>query len=877
MARPEPRPAYALAPADAAWSFAFLREVGETLVHGPRGAGLLVERVEDGRATLFVPSDDWVGSVLRCAAERIPVGLALCDPPPPAEPPGVGEARVGFLLPPAPAAGPGRPARCADRGEGNVGSPGPTGLAPLAPDLPEGLGAVETGSPGTWAATQTHWFARADGQLSVWSRFLVEAAAPGVDAEAWRVGVALARRVECGATAPARVRLRRPSERDRREWSGGALRRLRAGPPFRLVPAAAALVGETGAPAPDSPGLVSDLHAVVIGASGSGKTGLLAETARAWISAGRSAVVLDLHGDLAPALVGRLDPAARARVFAVDAAGPSHRIPGVALLDGRAGAQSDREVAHVVAALRRISGNGDEAFWGPRLERIFDSLVRAAQEEGGGLLDVHALLTDPRRREASRLSTRVAEVARFLDELPSLLRRNPEFLWPAAARTSKLALDGRLARLLSPGESACDVEALLADGRSVLWRLPLGDLGPEGAQLAANLLLAHVYLRRTATDAGRFERPPLLLVLDEAHLFAASLLTEILAEGRKFGVRAVLATQYPERLPTAARGAAAGAVGTHLVFRVPAPVAASLGAWVGLDRDDAVRLLPALPPGVAVVAAHGASPARRLLRVVRPSVPDPHAWPARVAASAADLPEGEEAPRREMAEADEELLLDLLARGRMAGSPERNGGSARGIPGATSDGVTDPLDRLGALERRGWVARDGGRWDVTLAGLAGLGLTTATGAANESAEHRALLVRAFLVFARRGVRMEIVRQGRFDTRLPDGRVELLPRAGGPGSPREIGERIDRARASWAWRAFGGRNLHVEVEVSGADRAERIRRDVAKARSGGAYLVVVVGRAERARRVRAVLERLAVGRAEAQVWTIPPWGGGPRGG
>jgi len=67
-----------------------------------------------------------------------------------------------------------------------------------------------------------------------------------------------------------------------------------------------------------------------------------------------------------------------------------------------------------------LSSEGGETFWGPRLERIFDTMVRAAQDEGGSLLDVHALLTDARRREPCRFSTRSPEVARFLEAAPGI-------------------------------------------------------------------------------------------------------------------------------------------------------------------------------------------------------------------------------------------------------------------------------------------------------------------------------------------------------------------------------------------------------------------------------------------------------------------------
>jgi len=157
---------------------------------------------------------------------------------------------------------------------------------------------------------------------------------------------------------------------------------------------------------------------------------------------------------------------------------------------------------------------------------------------------------------------------------------------------------------------------------------------------------------------------------------------------------------------------------------------------------------------------------------------------------------------------------------------------------------------------------------LTPTGEARLGLGAPTGAVSESSEHRALLLRAFRVFARRGHVIEIVRQGRFDTTLPD----ALFRQMGASLPREpfaMARTLDRIRTGWAWRCFSGRDVHLEAEVSGAMRPERIRRGWSKANARGAFALFLVGDAGRARRVRRTLRSLGLGPDRAQVWTLGP--------
>lgn len=604
-------------------------------------------------------------------------------------------------------------------------------------------------------------------------------------------------------------------------------------------------------------------HLIVLGASGSGKTAFLARVAADQARQGVPVAVIDLHGDLAPAVASRWTPPPARPLLGFDPSDDGPPTAGFAVLDGEAAA-GEREEAFVVATLKRLSSDGSEVYWGFRLERIFQTFVRAVREEGGTLLDLFELLTDPRRREGARLATHTPAVAQFLDELPAIVRRNPEFLWPAAARLARLALSPRLARLLSPpaGEGV-PLASLLRSGRSVAIRLPIGELGPEASGFVASLVVSRLYLDLSRPVSG--VRKPVLLVIDEAQALSPRLLSEMLSEGRKFGVAAVLATQYPDRLAPELRQAAAGAAGSHLVFRVPAPSTRIAAGWAGLTAADAEVVLPQLPDGWAVRPTAG--------RVGHPTLhvepPFPRrgpgeAWIAcRLAAHRAFPGPVEPATSDRADPTDDEVLLALYGAGRpqpVATLLHSSSARATGAPDRW-------MERLPLLERRGLLHLGDAGYSITPAGARFLGATSEHGSAVESAEHRQLLLEAFRIFAARGERLELVRQGRFDTRLPDGRLELLPSPRGATIPAAWTAIVDRRRASWAWRYFGGRNVHVEAEVSGADRLERIRRDWKKAERAGAFALFLVATTGRARRLRERLRRLGIPRDRTAVWTL----------
>jgi hypothetical protein len=769
------------------------------------------------------------------------LSLERFDAPPELEPSHGGTGEIRSLVPRA--------------RSGFFREPPAIGLDP--PDLEPLVG------PAGWVGFQTAWLRGPHGEVLTARRFRF--VAPGrteLDGRIDAVSAAVALAWEDAVGIP--MTTRRASRGAHRDWRRGCLATF----PLEawVAPLGRAIERSVEAPSGQRSG-ASAGHRIVFGASGAGKTTFLARQAAAEVARGGTAVVLDVHGDLAPAALAALGPVARGRAIAVDVSMPP--VPGIAAL-APGGNQEDRAAAHLVAALKRLSPDGTDLHWGFRLERIFDSFVRLVQESEGSLIDLYGLLTEPERRDAARLRTRRPDLARFLDELGPVLRRQPDFLWSAATRLSKVALVPALRELLAPSGEGIPVEDCLAEGRSLFVRIPFAVLGPEAAAFAGTLLLARIYLGLAARRGPVSDRPPVLLVLDEVQGFAPRLVSELLTESRKFGLRAVVATQYPDRLALELRSAAGGALTDVLAFRVPRRSARTTGEWVGLSGDEAERWLPGLPAG------HGVrfDPETGAVRTVPPVAALPggglEAWGNAVAVSRREFGATSDPEARSSDEAEvlDRLLLAVFA-AEEEGRPLRSEDvldAALALPG-----VPPARERLwtrwSRVEREGYVRSTVDGLSLTVAGERILGLTAPTEASRETTEHRALLLAAFRIFARRGYRIEILRQGRFDTTLPDALFRQVPVRPGR-TPFELGEALDRARRGWAWGFFSGRDVHIEAEVSGALRAERIRHGWRKAAARGAFVLFVVGDAARARRIRATLATLNAGPDRAQVWTLP---------
>lgn len=741
-------------------------------------------------------------------------------------------------------------------GAADGGAPEAFGRFVAAPSTPEPDPTPAALLPeGIWMATQVHWAPDGGGALRVALRAWI-AGGTSEAARSSAVATILDRLAATGTRAAARlVPFRR---RYQSEWRDGSWRRLRPELRWNLEAPAAVRLGLIGGLSPPPDPAEGRRHTLVFGASGSGKSAHLAAAARDRIHRGQAVVVLDVHGDLSGRILAGLDAPDRARVVGIDPTVPGP-IPGLRLLGSASSRSADSERAHLIAALRRLGQEDGTMYWGFRLDRIFDVLLRVVQEQRGDLRDLYALLTDPGRRELARRATRSREVAQFLEELPALIRRNPEFLWPAAARLSRIVLTPPLLALVAPSGPELPAREILDGGGALLWRLPIADLGPEGAQLLSTLILSHLYLDRAAAlGGGPTPVTEVTIILDEAQLVGPHLLAELFAEGRKFGLAVVAATQYPERLEEEARWAASGAVGTHVVFRSPQPHAARLAGWVGLGREEAEQILPRLPSGTALRVSSGPGSHRSHVVLALEPTPAPDAWPEAVRHGQEAY--GAEIPREEAAstEAEESVLLELLF------SAEHGPGLT---PASGSRGSPSEEPVLAALRTRGEIAPIPGGYTITDRGRWRLGFHEHTGATRESAAHRALLLEAFLIFARHGHRIQILRQGRFDARLPDATLRWLEHAPAGCSPAELAEAFDRWRTTWAWRYAGGRDIHLEAEVSGADRPERIRYDLRKGRTAGAHVLFLVGDPGRAGKVRRALGATGASRTDWSVWTL----------
>ncbi len=287
-------------------------------------------------------------------------------------------------------------------------------------------------------------------------------------------------------------------------------------------------------------------HLHILGATGSGKSELMAQLILSDAEAGRGLVVIDPKGDLVADLLMRLPARLGDNVILFDA--DSRARPPV--INPLAGEDTARTVDNLVSIFSHVYA----ASWGPRTEDILRSglLTLRALPGTPTLTDLPRLLTVPsfRHRALEQLSDEILiGFWRWYDQLSDASRA--QVVAPLMNKLRGLLLRPFVRAALAGGESTVDMDAVL-DGGICLVRLSKDALGIDTTRLIGSVIVARTWQAATRrAQIPQRERRDASLYLDECHNFLnlAYPIEDMLAEARGYRMSMTLAHQYLRQLP----------------------------------------------------------------------------------------------------------------------------------------------------------------------------------------------------------------------------------------------------------------------------------------------------------------------------------------
>lgn len=352
-------------------------------------------------------------------------------------------------------------------------------------------------------------------------------------------------------------------------------------------------------------------HWHLLGATGAGKSRLLAQLVVELIQAGQAVTLLDPDGDLARLVVTRLvaagrlaTPTDRARITYLDlpAAERAGRYLPLNVLDQPGDPHT--VASHVLEALRRAwpALDGGQA-------PTFENLVLAGSvvlvHHQLPLTRLHDLLVDRAFRDRLLASLPDEAVVRFFHQrYDRWHREQPLLIESSLRRIFLLSFSPILRASLGQPDNLLQFRERFDRGQSLIVNLALPD-GDARRLLGCLLTVAaeQAALTRTAQPLAT-RGPDHYLILDEATEFtarSATTLAEILVRCRKVGLWLVLAHQTWDQASGPLQSALQGA-GIEVVFRLGRVDAERTAGIIG--RTDPATIKHVVPDPVASTRTH---------------------------------------------------------------------------------------------------------------------------------------------------------------------------------------------------------------------------------------------------------------------------------
>jgi hypothetical protein len=309
-------------------------------------------------------------------------------------------------------------------------------------------------------------------------------------------------------------------------------------------------------------------HVHIVGEPGSGKSTVLTSVAIETAARGGGLLMLDPHGTTVDRILAELPPEARERVLLIrcgDTANPV-RLNPLSLTDPDL---QDIVVSDMLDAFQQLFDPRHEGIVGPRFQHIMRHALSTLiyyRGQRASLLDVPRLLYDRDLLTTAVRGLDDPELKAFWvnDVINNRSSDFNEVVGWVSSKFTTFASNKAMKSMLATGEDSLDPVAAMAADRIVLVDLDKGTVGAMGARMLGLLYL----LRFWVAALGRPEPRPFTMLVDEASSFSAVALPAILSEGRKFGLRAVVAHQFMTQLAPALADALEGGAATRLVFRV---------------------------------------------------------------------------------------------------------------------------------------------------------------------------------------------------------------------------------------------------------------------------------------------------------------------
>jgi hypothetical protein len=312
-------------------------------------------------------------------------------------------------------------------------------------------------------------------------------------------------------------------------------------------------------------------HMHIIGATGTGKSTLIANLIAQDIEQGIGLVLFDPHGDLIDDVIARIPEERLVDVVLIDPSDTDFPI-GLNIIHANSDIEKEVLSSDLVSSFRKFATS-----WGDQMNAVLGNAIQAILEhkEGGTINDLRRFLIEKEFRNSYLTNVTDPSVKYYWQKEYPLLKTNS--IGPILTRLDTF-LRPKSIRNMVIQKSGVDFEKLLGGNKIILLKLSQGLIGMENSYLLGSLTLSKIH-QAIFRRQQQAERNPIMLYLDEFQNFITPSIKEMLSGIRKYNVGLTLSHQDLQQLQRQdgeLLNAVMGNSYSRIVFRVGEPDAKKL-------------------------------------------------------------------------------------------------------------------------------------------------------------------------------------------------------------------------------------------------------------------------------------------------------------
>ncbi|MCL4397976.1 type IV secretion system DNA-binding domain-containing protein [Patescibacteria group bacterium] len=314
-------------------------------------------------------------------------------------------------------------------------------------------------------------------------------------------------------------------------------------------------------------------HVYIVGATGTGKSTLLAQMILQDIRAGRGVCFIDPH-DTYEQVMESIPPERAEDVIYFDVS--DHERPfGWNIMEAKDDYERHMTVTGFIGLLYKLFDPHQTGIVGPRLEHsVRNAMLTVMEAEPRGtIIEVMRVLQDPGGPYLQELLPRVTDplVKRFWTEQIAATSEfhKSETLDYIVSKFGRFVTNKLMRNIVGQSQSSFNFRQAMDEGKIIIVNLAKGLIGEENSSFMGTLLVPKILSAATSRQNIPAEaRRDFYLYVDEFQNFATPDFATILSEARKYALNLTVANQFIAQVEEDIKNAIFGNVGTKIAFRV---------------------------------------------------------------------------------------------------------------------------------------------------------------------------------------------------------------------------------------------------------------------------------------------------------------------